>query len=197
MKLKDTRKADTRRKLITQASIRLRRDGLNAVGLRALVAEAGLTHGAFYAHFPSKAKLAEAAIEEALTETCNRLRSAVDAADSDQQLAAFVSAYLSELHWRSIDKGCMAAALGPEITRENADMRAAFRNGISSIVSLLQSLLPAGGDSSTRETRAATIFAGMMGALQLARLYEDVEVANDFLAAAQSNALTAAAQSWD
>ncbi len=197
MKHEGTRKADTRRKLISQASIRLRRDGLNAVGLRALVAEAGLTHGAFYAHFPSKAKLVEAAIEEALGETCARLLEAVSAVDSEKQLDAFVSAYLSELHWRSMDKGCMAAALGPEITRENHEMRAALARGLKPIVSLLKSLLPAGGDSSRRATRAETIFAGMVGALQLARLYEDANAANDFLAAARSNALIAAAQSWD
>jgi len=196
MRYEETHKAETRRKLIYQASIRLRRGGLNAVGLRTLVADAGLTHGAFYAHFPSKAKLVEAAIEEASTETYNNLRAAVEVVGQDEQLEAFVLAYLSELHWKSPDKGCVVAALAPEIIREDHDMRKALTCGMKPIIALLEGLLPHGGDSSKREARAATIFAGMVGSLQFARSYDDVEGVKSILASARRNALVAARQVW-
>jgi len=196
MRYQQTHKAETRRKLISQASIRLRRDGLNAVGLRTLVADAGVTHGAFYAHFPSKTKLVEAAIEEALIETFNKLTSAVQLVRPDKQLAAFVSAYLSEQHWKSLDKGCIVAALAPEITRENAELREALTAGSKPIISLLQSLLASGGDSPNREIRATTIFAGMVGALQFTRLYDDPTIVSTMLESARGNAIVAANQNW-
>lgn len=196
MRYDETHKAETRQKLISQAATRLRRDGLNAVGLRALVADAGLTHGAFYAHFPSKAKLVEAAIKEALNETCNSLLIAIETANQDLKLEVFVSTYLSALHWQSMDKGCVVAALAPEIIRENTEMRKALTSGMEPIISLLESLLPVGGDPAIRETRAATIFAGMIGSLQYARSYEDIDTVNLILKSARINALAAASQSW-
>ncbi|WP_189402847.1 TetR/AcrR family transcriptional regulator [Arenicella chitinivorans] len=196
MRYQETHREETRRRLISQASIRLRRDGLNAVGLRTLVADAGVTHGAFYAHFSSKSKLVEAAIEEALNETCQLLAEEVRHAAPDNQLEAFVSAYLSEQHWKSLDHGCIVAALAPEIAREDAALRQALTRGSEPIFSLLQNLLPSGGDSASRAARAATIFAGMVGALQLARLHKDPETVKPMLAAARGNAMVAAAQTW-
>ncbi|RBP51083.1 TetR/AcrR family transcriptional regulator [Arenicella xantha] len=196
MRYQETHKSETRRKLISQASIRLRRDGLNAVGLRTLVADAGVTHGAFYAHFPSKAKLVEAAIEEALSQTYQNLLAVVQLAEANEQLEAFVSAYLSQRHWESFDNGCIIAALAPEVSRESHEMRVALTEGARPIVSLLARLLPDGGGSPNREARATTIFAGMVGALQFARLYDDVTAVNAMLAAARVNALIAARQGW-
>lgn len=196
MRYDETHKAETRQKLISQAATRLRRDGLNAVGLRALVADVGLTHGAFYAHFPSKAKLVEVAIKEALNETYNSLLIAIETVNQDLKLEVFVSTYLSALHWQSMDKGCVVAALAPEIIRENTEMRKALTSGMEPIISLLESLLPVGGAPAIRETRAATIFAGMIGSLQYARSYEDIDTVNLILKSARSNALAAASQSW-
>lgn len=196
MRYEETHKAETRQKLISQASIRLRRDGLNAVGLRTLVADAGLTHGAFYAHFPSKAKLVEAAIGEALEGTYNSLRMAIEGVAPDQKFEVLCSTYLSTLHWKSMEKGCVVAALAPEIVRENDEMQEALNSGMQPISSLIESLLPAGGSTIIRETRAATIFAGMVGSLQYARTIKDEEDVELILKSARSNALSAAHQGW-
>jgi len=196
MRYQESHREETRRRLISQASIRLRRDGLNAVGLRTLVADAGVTHGAFYAHFSSKSKLVEAAIEEALNGTCQFLATEVAHAQPENQLEAFVSAYLSEEHWWSLDSGCIVAALAPEIMREDAELRRALTRGSEPILSLLQSLLPSGGESSSRAMRAATLFAGMVGVLQSTRLYDNVEVVKPMLAAARINTMVAAKQKW-
>ncbi len=197
MRYQDTHKEETRRRLISQASIRLRRDGLNAVGLRILVADAGITHGAFYAHFSSKSKLVEVAIGEALNETCQFLAREVNLAQPEKQLEAFVSAYLSEVHWSAPEHGCIVAALAPEISREDVQLKDALTRGCEPIVSLLKSLLPEGGDSSIRAVRAATIFAGMVGSLQLTRLYTDLELVKSILAAARRNSMVAATQDWE
>src|SRR5690606_22210535 len=46
--------SETRARIQQIASARYRRDGVGGVVIQRLMADAGLTHGGFYAHFPSK-----------------------------------------------------------------------------------------------------------------------------------------------
>ncbi len=47
-------KAHTRQRILETAGRRLKRDGIDGSGVAALMTDAGLTNGAFYAHFESK-----------------------------------------------------------------------------------------------------------------------------------------------
>ena len=67
------RKEDSRRHIVELASERLRRDGIAGVGLRTIMTDAGLTHGAFYAHFKSRTALVAEALRFALDQTRERL----------------------------------------------------------------------------------------------------------------------------
>ena len=58
-------KEQTRRRIVETAARRFRKEGVEAVGIAGLMADAGLTHGGFYAHFASKEELVRAALEEA------------------------------------------------------------------------------------------------------------------------------------
>ena len=79
---------------------------------------AGLTHGAFYAHFPSKGALAAEAVARAFAQTEARIHaSATDAADPKR---AFLDGYLNSAHRNRPGEGCAIAALGPEIARDPA-----------------------------------------------------------------------------
>ena len=59
------RKEQTRKRIVDVASARFRARGIEATGVAGLMADAGLTHGGFYAHFRSKDDLVRAAIAEA------------------------------------------------------------------------------------------------------------------------------------
>src|SRR5437773_11838477 len=56
----------TRRRIIESAGRRLKRDGIDGSGIAALMADAGLTNGAFYAHFASKEDLVASVVQEEL-----------------------------------------------------------------------------------------------------------------------------------
>ena len=56
-------KQGTRRRIIDAAGRRLKRDGIDGSGIATLMADAGLTNGAFYAHFQSKDDLVANALE--------------------------------------------------------------------------------------------------------------------------------------
>ena len=166
-----------RRRVVVAASEQLRGQGLAATGVRAMMQASGLTHGGFYGHFPSRAGLVAEAVAEALATTLAALRAAADAVDRPDRAAAIIDAYLGERHLAHMAKGCAAAALAPEIARDDVAVRAAFTAGVDAIVALLAEALP-----EADAARAGAVFALMMGVLQLARTSIDAEVAARMLA---------------
>lgn len=68
MRYSPDRKAQTRQRIIKEASVRFRRDGIVATGLQPLMKALNLTHGGVYAHFKSKDELVEKALQAAAAE---------------------------------------------------------------------------------------------------------------------------------
>jgi len=189
-------KEETHRIIVKLASSRFRRDGLAAVGLRPLMADAGLTHGGFYAHFSSREELVAEAIGEALRETLNSLSEAVAEVPEGEGLEAFINAYLNSLHRDRPDRGCAGAALVEEMAREPAEVRRPFTEGIEAIVSVLADQLPPGGSEAERMNRAFGVFSLLMGALQLSRSVDDAGKSSAILQSGRLEALSLARLRW-
>src|SRR3546814_16473814 len=81
------------------------------------MAEAGLTHGAFYTHFPARSDLVVAAIDHALSSAAAHLRHIVEQAPAGRGLEALVRSYLSIRHRARAETGCAPSALPPAIAR--------------------------------------------------------------------------------
>src|SRR5215213_10079075 len=99
----------TRRRIIDAASKRFKQDGFDGAGVATLMADAGLTNGAFYAHFDSKEDLVANALAEQLREQRERFRA--------QPVQQIVRGYLSVEHRDDPEGGCPSAALLDEIAR--------------------------------------------------------------------------------
>lgn len=192
---KQEQKARTKQAIVTHAARRFRRDGIAAVGLRPLVADAGVTHGAFYAHFPTRDTLVAEAVGAALSDTFASLSSWVDKAAAADRLAVFINAYLHDRHVPAVEHGCAVAALAPEIARASGEVQAAYATSVAPIVTLLAALLPNGGTPAARQQRARVLFASMVGTLQLARLTGEADRA-PFLTEARAAALASAQRPW-
>ena len=65
MRYSGTHKEETRKRVVEAASRQIRARGPGGVSVAEVMAEVGLTHGGFYAHFPSKDALLGAAITQA------------------------------------------------------------------------------------------------------------------------------------
>ena len=161
-------KEETHRRIVETAAAALRRQGLAGIGVAELMRAAALTHGGFYAHFPSK----EALIAEALAhagEQSQRWYGAVAAtAAAEAKLQKIVDAYLTPRHCAHPEQGCAVAALGGEVAREGGAVGEVLRRSIEEQLDLLARLAP-GGDRKARERQAIGAFAAMIGGLILAR----------------------------
>ena len=178
MRYEKGHKDATRKRIIDVASKRFRKEGLEAVGLAGLMADAGLTHGGFYAHFQSKEDLVREAVTDAFRQSNARFERAVR--DDEDRFAAIVNSYLIPEHRDRPDLGCVAAALVSEIARHTEPTRQAFTSQLNSLIDLVEAQLPPGPPD--RRKCATAIVALMMGSLQLARAETDVTRSAEILA---------------
>ena len=175
--------AERHKRILDSASRMFRRDGFEGVSVADVMKAAGLTHGAFYAHFESKEAMAAAGVERALAEMLNLADHAGEAPDPQ---AAFVTGYLSQRHRDNPVQGCAMAALGPEIARRTGPVRQAFTTGVRGLIDrLARTVRPAEGADPRAE--AITMLSTLLGALVLARAVDDAALSAEILAANRAN----------
>lgn len=175
------RKEVTHTRIVETAARAIRRSGYDGTGVADIMKEAGLTHGGFYAHFPSRdAMLAEAA-DRAGADTIAIAEHIFAEVPQDQALQALMHAYLSNEHTANIENGCALAALGSEMPRQAPEVRKASTRRIKEMINLIESRLP--GQSNARD-EALVMVSTMVGALLLARAVDDQELCDAFRQAA-------------
>lgn len=167
MRYDSSRKPLTRAKIVETAARTLRRDGIAAAGVASLMAEAGLTNGAFYAHFESKEALVAEAVVFALHATRADMDRKIQEAAPGQALDAVIDHYLDPRHVEHPEHGCAVAALGAELARRPASTREAVDAAIDAIITTIAGVLPR--EHGDRMQTARAIFALLVGTIQLAR----------------------------
>ncbi|MDI3564991.1 TetR family transcriptional regulator [Bradyrhizobium sp. Arg816] len=178
----------TRRHILDVASSQFRESGIAAVGLAGIMAEAGLTNGAFYTHFASKEDLVRAVLLDALERREQRHK---DNLENGVALETVIRDYLSPRHRDRAATGCPTAALVSEIARHPKATRAAFTGKMSDILALMAAQMPE-GTPAERRRRAIAAYATMVGALQLSRAVSDTQLSEEILENAVDAALALA-----
>lgn len=182
----------THERIVAVAARAIRRSGYDGTGVADIMKEAGLTHGAFYAHFASReAMLAEAA-GRACAESAAAAAGVVATVPPGTALTAMLGAYLSREHVAKVDTGCPLAALGSETSRQASDLRRVTTRHIKEMVDLIARQSPDWGQPGAHE-RALVTIATMVGALLLARVVDEPALSDDLREAALQH-LTPAAQ---
>lgn len=175
---------DSHRAAIESAAARLfRQRGLD-VSVADVMAAAGLTHGGFYGHFPSKDALAARACEVAFDEAARKWRHRLAPhADPAQGFAALVDGYLSARHRGVAATPCPLAALAVDVAREPAahPVHHAFEDGVAALLAIIESVTP-GPPDEARDTAAARM-ATLVGGLALARATRGTPLSDRFLLA--------------
>ena len=127
-------KAQTRRRIIETAGRRFKQDGIDGSGVAALMADAGLTNGAFYAHFESKDDLVANVVADQLA-TQRAVLAALP--EGRAALEGSCANYLSPHHRDDPGTGCPNAALLDEIGRCGDAVRDSYTKGMQSIVDVI------------------------------------------------------------
>ena len=176
-------KEESRRRIVEAAGRRFKRDGIDGSGITTLMADAGLTNGAFYAHFASKDDLVATAVADQLREQRESYWQR-PGADVEQ----LVREYLSVRHRDDLEQGCPSAALLDEIGRCSRATRQAYTNGVLAIADEIAARLVPDDPQSARAT-TLSLFALLIGTLQLSRAIADPKLAEEVLEQGIENAL--------
>jgi AcrR family transcriptional regulator len=170
-------KQATRQRILEAAGRRFKQDGIDGAGVATLMADAGLTNGAFYAHFTSKEDL----VANVLADQLRAQRQSLDSQPSDRAgLEGFVRSYLSPEHRDHGADGCPSAALLDEIVRRPAATRQVFTDELTAVIDDIASRLDP-TDPEAARTDALTVFGLMVGTLQLARALTDRDLSDQLL----------------
>ncbi|BDT66876.1 hypothetical protein os1_10410 [Comamonadaceae bacterium OS-1] len=181
--VRTTAKEASHERIVSAAARAIRRSGYGGTGVADIMQEAGLTHGAFYAHFASReAMLAEAA-GRACAESAAVAAEVAASAPPAQALASMLQAYLSREHLAQVELGCPLVALGSETARQAPEVRQVTTRHIKAMVDLVARQLPDWGQPEAHEQALVTV-ATMVGSLLLARAVDEPALADSLCAAA-------------
>src|ERR1700746_2769711 len=98
MRYRPEHKAEIHKKIVKDASRRVRTEGLNGAAVSAVMRDTGLTHGGFYKHFESKDDLLLESLSEAFRDIIDRLVRAANESDPRVAWKTIVKTYLSLEH---------------------------------------------------------------------------------------------------
>ncbi|MFZ0594869.1 MAG: TetR/AcrR family transcriptional regulator [Bryobacteraceae bacterium] len=184
MRYKPEHKIEIHRKIVKDASRRVRTEGMTGAAVSVVMRDTGLTHGGFYKHFRSKDDLLLESLEEAFREIGETLARAAVQAHLEAPWKAIVKAYLSLEFCDHPERGCPLPALAPELARGDQKMR---RRILPQLVNYKDRMLPfmPGRRTADKERAFFVIFSTMTGAIEIARLLPEAAMRAKVLASAR------------
>ncbi|TCO20446.1 TetR family transcriptional regulator [Kribbella steppae] len=179
-------KQATRQRITETAGRRFKRDGIDGSGISTLMADAGLTNGAFYAHFESKDDLVATIVGDQL----RGQREWISGTATDRAgVERIVREYLSPAHRDNPEEGCPSAALLDEIGRCPATTKQAYTDGVLAFIDHIAAVL-APHDPQSARAKTLSVYALMVGTMQLSRALSDRQLADQVLDQGIQDALT-------
>ncbi|MCK6444581.1 TetR/AcrR family transcriptional regulator [Elstera cyanobacteriorum] len=166
-----------RERLLEAAGRGFRMGGYGGIGVDGLAKEAGLTSGAFYSHFGSKAQAFKAALIDGLV----FLRSGIAqmrAQFPDAWQKTFVDFYLKDRMQVELAEACALPTFIGDAARADPETRDAY----SAEILRLQEEIAQSLDGEDRERRALVLMSLLAGGAGLARAVNNSELRDAILA---------------
>ena len=181
MRVSKEKSEENKLALLQAASELFREKGIDGVGVAEVAKAAGLTHGALYAHFPSKDVLVAAAFaygfEKNLNE--NKILMKNKTISFDEQLASLFSIETRD----RLETGCPMTASASEVARQGVEVSANFKDAFEKTVAIVEKTLSDTLTKSKRRQLAVATVAAQIGAIGVSRAIfkSDSELAEDVL----------------
>ncbi len=151
MRVSREKAAQNRIAILQAASHLFRKRGIDGVGVAEIAKEAGLTHGALYAHFPSKDALVAEAFSHGFqgNMAANRARAGSRCVSFEESLGGLLSRSMRD----RLETGCPLAASASEVGRHSHAVSKSFTQAFVEMVAMLEGSLehgiPAAAETAT------------------------------------------------
>lgn len=177
----DDHKARTRHRILEAAATLFTQRGFGGISIDDVMKRAGLTRGAFYAHFTSKGELYAEALQHAAQANVSRLEGTTP--------RQRVFGYLSEAHRHGHSINCPLACLVSDVAQQDKRVRDTYTRLFAGFVARCQQT---DGTAEERE-RALQQAVTLIGGMAIARTLNDDALAEEVLVACRRLALADAA----
>jgi TetR/AcrR family transcriptional repressor of nem operon len=162
-------KTETRRRILAAADRVMKARGMDAASVDAVMRDAGLTVGGFYAHFPSKDALARQALLASMEASVDRLLAALARVpDGAPWVRALVDAYLAQADDPALEHACPLTLFLPDVARGSREFRNAFAERTGALLDRIAAHFP-DVPGMTRRQAALAVYSACVGAVVLAR----------------------------
>ena len=164
-------KKQTRARILAGAGRTFRSHGYEGSGVDGVARAAGVTSGAFYSYFKSKAE----AFRETVLIGMQDLEAAIRelrAANESTWLERFVDFYLSEKRTCALTESCALQSLTGEVARADAETRSVFEAELRAVIQAAADGIDA-PSASARQNEAIVMLALLSGGVSLARAVND------------------------
>ena len=204
MRYSPQQKEETRQKILDAAFRTFCRDGYSATGVDAVMAEAGLTAGAFYRHFKSKEELFGKAIVGRFDERRQFLEEGLEGLSGLAWIEAMINRYLSPEHLAAAEFGCPLPALMPELNRACTSIQEGVQNQLLNWAGAVERAIEAEqreadspepdrpAHAKARQQLALSLLSTLIGGMILARTFGVSARADAVLRGARSLAINSA-----
>lgn len=172
------RKQQTRARIVGSAAQLFTQRGYDKVGIDDVMHHAGLTRGAFYAHFKSKSELYAESIGTAAQLAYQQLTAQLPRTPSRRQL---VEAYLSPEHRRGETGHCPLAFLATDISQREPEVRAAYTQ-------VFKGFIEAVGEGERARQQAIETAVLMIGAMAIGRALNDQPLVDELFSVCRARA---------
>jgi TetR/AcrR family transcriptional repressor of nem operon len=181
---KANKRGETRSNLLHAAARGFRKHGFGGAGVDAVAKEAGVTSGAVYEHYGSKARL----FREALVDGLEQFRAGVAALRRDKKgpwLPAFAKWYMSADRRANLADSCALATLTLDAARADAETRTKYDAALRALV---KEVVGGKSDAAT-EKKAIAVLALLAGGLAMGHAARDKKL-GDLIASAVVEAVS-------
>lgn len=174
------KKEESREKILASAGQGFRRHGFGGLGIDGLAKAAGVTSGAFYAHFKSKAEAFRASVTRGmadLAEGVGQFRR-----EGGDWVARFVEFYLTNRRTCELGESCALQSLTNEVARSEPQTRVAYEAELQRTIDELATGMTTGSTKGDR-AKAIALLATLSGGISMARAVNDPALADEIISA--------------
>lgn len=176
-------------RILAAGGARLRREGLGGASIASVMADAGLTHGAFYAHFRDKEELLAASFRQALEGNRSRWITRGQGESWPRRLARLAKRYLTPAHRDNLAGGCALASLVSEAGRGSDGFRRAYEEELKKSLQAICEAQNGHHQSGEKQLEEAVMLMALcVGGIALARAVKAKELSDGILRACQKAA---------
>lgn len=187
MRITSQEKEKLKEKILAEAIPFLKKAGSHGAPVDEIMKHVGLTSGALYSHFKSKEDFFVQVLLKELD--CQRERHRQDIQEfGEKAFPRFIELYLSEKHVSAVSQGCLFVALGADMHRQKASLRALYENKIEALFETIAEGLSS-GTSEERLAKVRFVFSSMVGAMTFARTMKSPQAIHGILTATKNQLL--------